>query len=347
MEKANSGRRLLEVDVLRPMAIFLVLVLHSFTIYWGKWDAPAGYVDIVSYKWIAAASFSFTMELFVMLSGYVFGYQLSVQNRNYTVTSLMKNKFRRLLVPALTFGVVYALLFYQHKPLHDAVYSILSGAGHLWFLPMLFWCFIFAFLMFGSRMKEQNKMYVLVALTALSIIHFPLRLDKAFYYLFFFYLGMRLMKRQDVCRRLCMKNGFLLALVVLYIVMFVSYELALPYLEGLETGFLADTAIKLLKTYWIFAYALAGTMFIFLAVYRSVHKRMTLPKTITFCSSISFGVYLFHQIIIEVIYYKTEIPLLLGPYLLPWICLLVTLVMSVFSVLLLKKFKLNMWPRLH
>ena len=60
-----------------------------------------------------------------------------------------------------------------------------------------------------------------------------------------------------------------------------------------------------------------------------------------FCSSISFGVYLFHQIIIEVIYYKTSLPVLVGPYLIPWVCLLITLPLSVLLVLLVRKANLK------
>lgn len=36
MEKYQSVRRLCEVDVLRPLAIFLVVILHCFTVYWGN-----------------------------------------------------------------------------------------------------------------------------------------------------------------------------------------------------------------------------------------------------------------------------------------------------------------------
>ena len=68
-ENCNARTRLLEVEVLRPLAVLLVVLLHSFTVYWGKWAAPEGFVHIAPYKWIAATSFSFTMELFVMLSG--------------------------------------------------------------------------------------------------------------------------------------------------------------------------------------------------------------------------------------------------------------------------------------
>lgn len=63
----QAGKRLLEADILRPLAVLLVVVLHSFTIYWGKWSPPEGYLPCVPYKWIAATCFSFTMELFVLL----------------------------------------------------------------------------------------------------------------------------------------------------------------------------------------------------------------------------------------------------------------------------------------
>lgn len=337
----NTNRRLLEVDVLRPLCILLVVILHSFTIYWGKWSAPEGFVDCAPYKWIAATCFSFTMELFVLLSGYIFGYQMIVLKKEYSLMSLAKNKFYRLICPALIFGVIYALIFYWQRTPFNAVYSVLNGAGHLWFLPMLFWCFLLGFLLYRSKMKQKTKLLILLAAVMLSVISFPLRLDKTLYYIFFFYLGMVFMQRQDICRRLSGNNAFLISMALIWLALFISYELLLPAMPRLFESGLLEAAVKLLKKFWIFVYASAGTLFSFMLAYRIMQKSTCLPKSVLFCSSVSFGVYLFHQIIIEVLYYKTSLPLLVGPYLLPWVGFAITLTGSIILVLLVRKLNLK------
>lgn len=337
MKKSQSVRRLNEVDVLRPFAIFLVVVLHCFTVYWGKWSPFTGFEPCTTYKWIAATSFSFTMELFVMLSGYIFGYQLIVLNKEFTLKSLAKNKLKRLIVPSIVFGTLYALIFYWNKDFFTAVYKVLNGAGHMWFLQMLFWCFILGYPLYKSEMSEKHKLLILIGAIAISTVNIPFRLDNALYYLFFFYLGIILSDRQELCRKLSRNNLLMTVFFTVYLILFIAYEQCLPMLNVSKEPFWLYSVVSILRKYWIFSYALFGTLFFFLLSYRLMQNRSTLPSWIMFCSSVSFGVYLFHQIIIEVIYYKTTLPVLVGPYLIPWLCLLITLPLSVVLVLLVRK----------
>ena len=333
--------RLWEVEVLRPLAVLLVVVLHSFTVYWGKWSAPDGFVDVSAYKWIAATSFSFTMELFVMLSGYIFGYQLIVQGRKFTLSSLIQNKLKRLILPSLIFGAIYALIFYYNREFFDAVYAVLKGAGQLWFLQMLFWCFILGFALYQTKMQEGYKMLLLAVIVILSAINFPLRLDKAYYYLFFFYLGINLIRRQDICRKLSRNTGLLIVLLVVYLLAFISYERVFPSIDPHKDTFLLSTAVKLLKLYWVLTYSLAGSLFVFLLAYRLIKTKCSISPVFVYCSSMSFGVYLFHQIIIEILYYKTSLPSLVGPYWLPWVGFLITITGSILLVLIVRRLNLK------
>lgn len=327
--------------MLRPLSILLVVLLHAFTIYWGKWSAPEGFVNCTPYKWIAATCFSFTMELFVLISGYVFGYQMIVLKKDYSLKSLAKNKFSRLICPALIFGVIYALIFYWQRTPLDAIYSVLKGAGHLWFLPMLFWCFMLGFLLYKANISERAKFWMLFAGIFLSTVAMPLRLDRALYYIFFFYLGITLVKNHDLCRKLYKNNTFLVSAALIYLVFFISYEFATPLLKSSESSKFLQLLIFPLKKYWMFFYALPGALFFFLLTCRLMEGRNALPKFILYASSISFGVYLFHQMIIEVLYYKTSLPAIVGPYLLPWVGFAITLAGSVILVLLVRKLNLK------
>lgn len=58
---------------------------------------------------------------------------------------------------------------------------------------------------------------------------------------------------------------------------------------------------------------------------------------ISWANTICFGVYLFQQFILQVIYYKTAAPIVFGPYWLPWFGFMVTWVLSsLFSWMLVK-----------
>ena len=78
------SNRLSEIDVIRPVLIFLLILYHSFIIYAGGWREPAGFEPNAAYWWIAKGSYSFMLETFVFISGYVFMYQIKERNKYKT-----------------------------------------------------------------------------------------------------------------------------------------------------------------------------------------------------------------------------------------------------------------------
>ena len=47
------------------------------------------------------------------------------------------------LLPCLFFGIIYYMMFYDlQSPWYNIIWKLLNGCGHLWFLPMIFWCFV-------------------------------------------------------------------------------------------------------------------------------------------------------------------------------------------------------------
>lgn len=77
------------------------------------------------------------MPMFIAISGFLFGGQL-IRRQPITFAKMLKSKFMRLMVPFFVFTVLF--MFTQNavsiKPFYQWTYS------HLWFLPMLFWCFV-------------------------------------------------------------------------------------------------------------------------------------------------------------------------------------------------------------
>lgn len=187
----GGGKLLNEIVLIRLILILLLVLYHSFIIYKGGWRQPIGYDNVCVYSWIAKFTYSFFLETFVAVSGYIFSYQIFTRKKNQKLGSFIINKIKRLLIPCWLFSILYYVLFLASNQYQgiDVVYKILSGTGHLWFLPMLFWCFLLGWFLVRWEVSTKWKICSLLMLSLLSIIPLPLRLNSALSYLMFFYIG--------------------------------------------------------------------------------------------------------------------------------------------------------------
>ena len=158
-------QRLNEIVFLRPVLVILLVMYHSFCPWAGIWTPFEGFTPNEAYKWIAEISYSFMLPLFVFTSGYVWAFQREVKNKKETIGTLMVKKSKRLILPSIIFSVLYLLMFNRPGSLGikeqlDSAMYILNGAGHLWFLPMLFWCFILMWILkeihWGGANPDSN-----------------------------------------------------------------------------------------------------------------------------------------------------------------------------------------------
>lgn len=328
--------RLDEVTLMRTILALLIVFMHSFTCYNGSWKEPAGYVDIPLYKWLARISFAYTLEAFVFISGYLFAFQRITLKRTGGGISLIANKLKRLILPSIIFSIIYFLLFYEYKGLGNAVYSIINGCGHMWYLPMLFWCFVFGWLLEQIKIKDGWKMAFLVALNLFAVISLPLRLTNAFSFMVYFYGGYLVYKHSENIKSLITSRK----LVVSWLVFVVVFLICRPMRDILEPNDSCNTIMKVLlvlgNNVCQLLYAGSGLIaFYATAVYYTQrHQLSEATKKISACC---FGIYLFQQFVLQLLYYKTSFPLLVGSYWLPWCGFIIAAVVSyVFSVLLLK-----------
>lgn len=186
-----------DVYVIRPIAIFLLVVWHSFIMYTGGWKEHVGFQPIEGYWWLAKLSYAFMLELFVFVSSYVLG--LTLERKTPSFKSLIVSKFRCLIIPSLVFSVIYYFLFYNidEFTVGGFIWNILNGCGHMWFLPMLFWATLIAFVLDNIRKPQWLKFVVVYCLPALSLLPIPLGLASAMYYLPFFYTGLVIYRWRD------------------------------------------------------------------------------------------------------------------------------------------------------
>ena len=134
--------RLKEIDIIRTFVIILLVLYHALAPYCGGWDMPSYAQPNEGFYWGGKLAYSGMLETFVLISGYVFAF--SLQKKVISFRLLLAGKLKRLLVPCMCWGIIMTLIFFGPSKLLNLehFWKIIGGYGHLWFLPMLFWCFL-------------------------------------------------------------------------------------------------------------------------------------------------------------------------------------------------------------
>lgn len=331
--------RLDEVTLMRTILALLIVFMHSFSCYNGGWRQPAGFVDIPVYKWLSRTSFAFTLEAFVFISGYLFAFQRITLNRTGGGgISLIINKLKRLILPSIIFSAIYFVLFYEYKGVGNLMYAIINGCGHMWFLPMLFWCFIGGWLLEQVKIKDGWKMAFLIALNLFCFVSLPLRINNAMSYMVYFYGGFLVYKYSDKIKAAITKKR----LIWSWVMFAVLFVLLRPMCDVLVTN---DAQSKLLKLFIYtgnkacrMVYASVGLMAFYITAVYYTQRHLLKPFTIKLAAC-CFGIYLFQQFVLQLLYYKTTFPLLVGPCWLPWLGFIITIIVSCFLSMTLLKTK--------
>ena len=175
-----------EVSIIRPILITLVVLYHSMAIHTGNWALPDGVTVISVYKAVGKLAYAFMLESFVFISGYVWAFQRERRGRKESLGVLCRKKTIRLLVPNIVFGLLYCFLLEGGKL---TILHLLEGPGHLWFLPMLFECFLISWCILKTKVPLRVILPVLFIVGIIPPKDLPLRLSLTLYYLPFFMLG--------------------------------------------------------------------------------------------------------------------------------------------------------------
>lgn len=326
----SDHARLYEVDVVRPILILLLVIYHSFAVYDGKWQLFEGYSDNLVYKVISKVAYGGALETFVFISGYVWGFQIVSTNRKLHFGDFILHKAKRLLVPSILFSVIYLLLF--SKDHFFNCYLIIIGAGHLWFLPMLFSCFVICYILQWVKIKTLWKFILLFILSLFSFMPLPLNLSKVFYYCLFFYLGYKTINK----KYLIIKKANILQIVAIWIVSLLLWLLCI-HLGNMN---IHKVCFHLFSKLFQILFAISFIIgFMMSSFYYT--ERHDIPGSLTMMCSYCYGVYICHQFVLQLLYYKTSAPVLLGPRVLPWVGLFAALIVSLSFTYLFRSSKLG------
>ena len=162
--------RNIQYDLLRILAAFSVVMLHSAAQHW--YDLP---IDSLDWKVVNAydACFRFGVPIFVMISGAIFLDPL----RELDMRRLYRHNILRLVVIYLLWGAVYGLMDCYHYGFSSLTWKeilkeMLSGRYHLWYLPMLIGIYVLLPVLrsWVHNAQKQNLQYFLTLFVVLQVL---------------------------------------------------------------------------------------------------------------------------------------------------------------------------------
>lgn len=327
--------RLDEITLMRTLLAVLIVFMHSFTCFQGGWAEPDGYIDIPTYKWIARTAFAFTLEAFVFISGYLFAFQEITLCKSGGV---IINKLQRLILPSIIFSIPYFFIFYDYKGVGSFLYSIVNGCGHMWYLPMLFWCFVGMVILQKIKIGDGWKLLLLVFINLFWPLSLPFQLGATANYIFYFCFGYVVYKHSGRIKESITPKKLVISWIIFILVFILLRQLK-------ETITIGDQDFRLYRLLTASArntcqliYATIGTITFYITiVYYTRNKQLS--KFTIGLASCSFGIYLIHQFLLKALYYKTDFATIVGPYWLPWLGFVLVFLISYFISLLLLKSK--------
>ena len=358
-----NKKLLYEISIIRPLIIFLLVVYHSLCVFTGGWVPPQGVPSNDVYWWLGHLISGFRIETIAFVGGYVFCYQCVELGRRQDFIDFVWKKFKRLIIPCFVFGSVYFLL-YRYSPSRFnwtvAFWRVANGIGHLWFLPMLFWCFLACWMIdrllqwLGDRHCKRYRLVgwvLLVLLAGVSLFRvtgLKMGLSRAPYFLFYFYLGYWLRTlRKDVGGA---RGGWIVAGLWFAYFLFLLLHLQATHLYMPGCPFKCPRWLQGCSHFMLHLMTLAHTTCGILALYVSVKRWLLRHRAadaqpgplLRECSRLCYGVYVLHMFFMQPIYFYSGFPqwcctTAAGVWLLPWIVLLVTMLLSVAGTWLLLK----------
>lgn len=329
-QTASPKKLLYEVSIIRPMVIFLLVVFHSFT----KIAAGGGKVNdyqlVAVYQWFCWLISGFRIETIALIAGYVFAYQSLDLNRSYKFVPFLWKKFKRLIIPMLVFGLVYYFCYLFDSEAFEVksfLVTLFSGCGHLWFLPMLFWCFLAIWFIDHFKFSSWFTLILLAAITIIPIPSLPFGFGKLPHFLFFVYAGYFLWTKRDWLLRNGLNNATICTFWIIYIVFVILMHIFIPTFSP-ET-IMQKGLVFITKRIFDLLMSCFGIMALYLTVCKTTTKENYRPKQwVIEASDNCYGVYVYHQFILVFLYFYTPLVSVCHPLLVPWIGLVVTFFVS-------------------
>lgn len=313
-----------DYDFLKVIATLLVVFAHITRMYTGQ-GVINPFNGSVILKYITKYIYSFHMPLFVVISGAIY-YHVRQQLGKYKDSNkFVLNKAKRLMIPYIIFGILYVapimvgFNFTEDNFIKYALKGIIlsTNSRHLWYVFMLFNAFII-FYYVEKYINKLPKWFSILGFVGLYIISVKLptllQIQSTCTYLIYFYLGYLFQENKDKIKNILKFNSLTLisSLVLNLITLYLSLTLN-------TKGFIINT-ISLCS-------AIFGMVTIYSIVNMLLNTNISNNQLYQEIKKNSFGIYLFHPMIIYVLFYYLG-DKNVNPFLLVVMVFIITMILS-------------------
>lgn len=343
----NSKYYLMDVVAIRLLLIFFLVFYHAFAIYLGTWESPYPLssdktVDFSFYYWLAKLSHGFQLEAMTFISGLLLGYTIKQYPERLNFNGCIIKKVKRILLPCIIFSVPYYIIFLDlSEPWCNIAYSVFEGCGHLWYLPMIFWCFVFCYLIekyFHFPIVPMTLIIAVISLLPLEI-YLPFRLGYTTSFFVYFFMGYTLMKH-EWSNKMVLSSKFCLSLILFYCTFGIVLHDVLLRWSVPNFPLLVFRIISMRFLHFVSAVSMIVALY-GIANKSIIQNFLSKHQSFITISGYCYGVYIFQQFILKYLYYKTSLPMIMDEATLPWIALIITLFLSLALCHLTLKTKLG------
>lgn len=280
-----------EISIMRVMAMTMIVAFHSLCFYNGRW-VKVNAIDIPVWHKISCFLDVIDLNMFVFISGYLYGYLYIYRNKYQHPSEVIRIKAKRLLIPYLFWGIPMAIVWPW-----NTWSQLLYGIGHLWFLLMLFGVFTLTVifqLLNAQRVKFTSTVGIsLIVMGFISGFLFSkyvyagefLCINKILYYFPAFMIGY-LCAKLRVAWMLPNWSYMTLPFAILGLFVFVWYPIPLPY-----------TLVQIIRT--VMAYFICIELLVILSK-DAMSDRV--QKVVHEVERLSMGLYIFNQIAMDIVF---------------------------------------------
>lgn len=277
------------VKVITTILVVLAHVTRFYTI--GGGAIKMNYNFFLHY--VTSFIYSFHMPLFICVSGAVFSFCVNKRNKYKEFDVFVLKKIKRLMIPYFVFGifwvtpVMYILKLTDKNPKNYIWNNIILSfdARHLWFLWTLFFIFVLFWCAFQYLNSEKANIFLgmLLFLIALISNNVPqiFQIQNICYYSFFFWVGYMFDKKKEQIDQFLQKKKWLLVLEWA----FISFVVLYTY----------NRALNLIT-------AIFGMLFLY-QIAQIIGKNISELRLYKVIEKNSMGIYLFHPMIIYMLFY--------------------------------------------
>ena len=337
-------KRIEYLDTLRIVATFFVVMIH--TVFQNLTTAP-----VASYDWIILNIYDslsrWAVPIFVMISGALF------LSSSKSAKEIYRKNLVRILTAYIFWAIVYALLIWlRTQNLSATIDRLVVGRYHMWFLPMLGGLYLVTpILRKIAEDRNLTKLFLILGLVFAGIIPEIMMILSTFpnpitgrlfkyikalntnFYLFIpmgytcYYLLGHVLNKKEISKTL-EHVIYALGIIGLAVTVYGTYQHSMIS-KSLYTGYYVFTTFNVA----------AFTAAVFLFFKNHFNGKSSGGKASSFKRALakySFGVYLVHVAIIELLNYSLGINVLtFNPvFAAPVICISVTIVSFIISAVI-------------